>query len=167
VVLLLLNPGYSWIDPEDEAEIDGYADALRAATTLSADGFCPLDPRFKRTSGAYWWRERIPELLQAAGRELVFRRLACVEFFPYHSEKSFSPPHVPSQEFTFDIVRSVLSGSATVVVLRKAAEWKRMIPEILGNPRVIFRPERIRNAAVSRGTLGESNFQSVVRALTS
>src|SRR5437016_6285924 len=55
VILLQLNPGYSELDEEDEAEIPEFADVLRSTLNLAAPEFMFLDRRFKRTSAAYWW----------------------------------------------------------------------------------------------------------------
>lgn len=167
VVLLHENPGYAPIDAEDEAEVDGFADAVRGASTFNGVGFFPLNARFKRTATASWWRERLTKLIEACGIEKVFRRLACIEYFPYHSASSHGPPDVPSQLFTFEVLRTVLRQPTTVVIMRSAADWLRSVPELRGHPRVLVKAARNRAAHVTPGNLGDDSFAAIVRAITS
>jgi hypothetical protein len=164
VVLLQLNPGYDELDPEDEVEIDGYAEALRAAMVFSSDGFFPLDRRFKRTNGAFWWRPRLGQLIEACGREAVFRGLACIEYFPYHSATWGWPPDVPSQDFTFAAVRSALARGAILVLMRGRAAWVSKIPALPHHPNVIS--HRVpRSSYLTAATLEQAGFDRVVHAL--
>lgn len=156
VVVLNLNPGWS---PEDAAV---HADPIFAAMsrrslehTLDPYPFLHLQPD-SNTPGATWWRQRTRELASDVGFDQAARQLACVQLVPYHSsEYAGSSPRLPSQEYSFQLVRQAMLRGAEVVIMRSANLWFAAVPELANYSRV-HRGSNPRAPFVSRGNLKSS-----------
>lgn len=162
VLLLNLNPGWS---PEDAAvhADPTFAEMSRRslAHTLDPYPFLHLQPDCyplgeARMGGCRWWRRRTRELANDAGFERVARHIACVQYFPYHSDSfTAATPRVPSQEYSFHLVRQAIQRGAEIVILRSARLWLSAVPE-LTNYRRVHRGTNPRAVFVSRGNLKSS-----------
>jgi hypothetical protein len=89
-----------------------------------------------------------------------------LEFFPYHS-RSFGGPRigVPSQEYTFHLLREALRRRSHIVVLRSYDRWLGAVPELGKHAaRLVHRVSNPRSPSLSPGNLNAS-FCSVCRAL--
>ncbi len=149
VVVLNLNPGWS---PRDKAVHERPEFAAMARSSLAHElrpyPFLHLQPPgTPKTPGGDWWGPRVRKLAEEVGFESVAHRLACVQFTPYHScgYSSASPP-LPSQEYSFHLVRLAMARGAEIVVMRSAKLWESAVPELVGykryhraaNPRAPF-----------------------------
>lgn len=139
IVLLNLNPGWSSDDARWHRS-PGFSRRLWAnlKQERSPYPFYLLNPSQKQDFGEYspggkWWHNRLRVLIEHVGSlEAVARGLLCVEFFAYHSKRfgrRIQP--IPSQEFSFSLVRSALSRKAIVVILRSRRLWMEAVPELL------------------------------------
>jgi hypothetical protein len=88
--------------------------------------------------------------------------MLALEFPPYHS-KRFAHAHLrlPSQQFTFELLRRAIKRGAVIVCVRGFREWVVAVPELATYPVVRTRSKQA--AALSSRNL--SNFRSVVKAL--
>lgn len=160
VVVLLANPGVDREGSDDalHARRD-FRSALRASLdhTSSTSHFW-LQPRWSRTPGGRWWLSATRELSEDVGTESVASGLFCVEFFPYHSSK-FGQAHLrlPSQQYTFHLIREAIDRDATIVCARGESYWLGAVPELAGRrTETIFKVNsKSRSAAVSRANLGK------------
>jgi|GEM_PF-658167 len=167
VVLLNLNPGYS---PNDLANHTDPAFATGARNNLlhkpASFPFYLLDPDNHCALGYEWWNNKLKSLIKSLGRELVAQSVLCVEYFPYHSRHfGHAGLALPSQQYSFDLVRSAISRHAVIVVMRGKRHWFKAIPELQSYSR--SRIYHLRNPR--RPTISPKNcpkgYESVVRAI--
>lgn len=166
VVVLNLNPGWS---PDDAAV---HAQPLFAAMSRSSLAhqlkpypFLHLQPTCE-TPGGKWWRQRTRELSEDLGFDKVAQRLACIQFAPYHSlEYHVGSPLLPSQEYSFFLVREAMARGAEIVVMRSVRLWLRAVPELASYSR-LHRGANPRAPYLSRGNL-KSAYDIIARRLRS
>ncbi len=170
VVLLFLNPGFS---PQD-AVFHGdptFSAALRSNLNHapSAYPFYLLDPNLTvpgigLSPGYGWWRPRLRELIEACGvdgQRRVANNLLCVELFSYHSKSCEYPiPVVPSQQYSFHLVRQALARDAIILV--RTGRWFEAIPELRDKPNVYYR-HHARPAHVTPNNYGQGFWRAVDR----
>jgi hypothetical protein len=166
VVLLNLNPGF------DEREIrfhtnDALFIDLSRKNLLHEDMDYPfylLNPRISASLGHQWWMKKLKEPICHAGLERVARRLLCVEYFPYHSQRYRAAPHaLDSQGYSFDLVRQAIARGALVVIMRGKANWVSAVPE-LGSYSRTYTLNSTQNVAISAGNC-PSGYAEIARAL--
>lgn len=162
--MLTLNPSLS---PED-AETHARPEFCRLARLslehrLAPYPFLHLQPNGD-TSGSRWWKTRTRELVEEVGFDAVARKLACVQFMPYHSTKfKKSRSLLPSQNYSFNLVRKAMERKAEIVVMRSDALWINAIPE-LANYKHLHCAANPRSPYLSRGNL-KGSFNTVAQRL--
>ena len=88
--------------------------------------------------GRAWWEQKLSRLIQAKGLKAVAHSLLCVEYFPYHSTRfAHAKLRVPSQQYSFGLVRSAMARNAAIVVLRSEKLWRAAVPELDTYPRLV------------------------------
>jgi hypothetical protein len=172
VLVLQLNPGFSADDPDEERSIQGYPEAVRHSLSLrEPTSFWALDPKLAATGAGRWWRRRLAPLIKGLGSEgedLVRQRLAVAEFFPYHSVSYRRSPPLPSQEFTFGLVRRAVENGTIILVMRQWKSWSATVPELITSAgQRVFENPNPRQAAISRRNLGDATFDAVLEAVGS
>ena len=132
VVLLNLNPGFS----EEEVayhHLDEYfrnAALANLSHTPQPYPFYFLDPAVS-SPGHRWWQSRLRTLLERVPVGRLSQRLLCVEYFPYHSARfSATVPRVPSQEYSFQLVRDAVARGAVIIAMRALRSWRQAVPEL-------------------------------------
>lgn len=163
VIILALNPGWS---PRDRIVNRHPVFRRRVRDNLQhprGARFMPLDGDPTRP-GAQWWRRNLKALMTEVGEECAARGLCCLEYFPYHS-RTFG--HValrlPSQEYTFELLRRALARKAVVVLTRGARLWTGAVPELADYSRLVS-TKNARSASISPKNCGP-RFKMVVRQL--
>ena len=148
VVVLNLNPGWSPGDAAVHAQ-ERFAEMSRRSLkhALQPYPFLHLQPT-GQTPGGDWWRQRTRELSEDVGFDLVATKLACIQFAAYHS-KEYAPasPRLPSQNYSFSLVREAIARGAEIVVMRSVTLWLSAVPELAtygrlhrgANPRAPYR----------------------------
>lgn len=166
VVVLNLNPGWSPDDAAVHAQPEfGRMSRLGLEHQLQQYPFLHLQPDGD-TPGSSWWRQRTRELAEDIGFQGVARKLACVQFTPYHSkEYARSSPKFPSQGYGFALVRQAMARTAEIVVMRSYSLWIAAIPE-LATYRHVHRGSNPRAPFLSRGNL-KSSYALIVERLQS
>jgi hypothetical protein len=134
-----------------------------------------LDPRWANTAGGQWRRPRLRRLLQAVDDDVeraakrVARRLMTVEFHAYHARRYQPiPVTLPSQYYTFELVRRGISQGKIIVVARGERQWRVALRELqdydcaftLVNPQSTY----VTPASLGRG--GQRKFDEIVAAMT-
>jgi len=164
VFLLALNPGFSEIDYSDLRNPD-YADQWRKTLSFATrTPFYFLDPAFAHTSGFQWWHRRLREMIAVVGIEAVAAKVMCLEHFPYKS-KSYRPlgMTLPSQDFTFELLKDAMRRGKQVVVMRSERIWLDSVPELKTYPYI--RLSNHQNPHLSRAQMSEEQFGRLVSAL--
>jgi hypothetical protein len=149
VVLLSLNPGYS---PDDLRHHQDPLFASRSRANLlhlpAAYPFYLLAPDLS-APGRHWWDRKLGPLSRVAGREAVARGVLCVEYFPYHSRQfGHRALLIPSQAYSFTLVREALNREAIIVFLRGERYWMMAVPELAIYPH-LCRVRSVQNPVIS------------------
>lgn len=136
VILLNLNPGFDPDDVRFHLEDRAFIERSRANLRHEAQdyAFYLLDPAIEEAPGHRWWTSHLRGLVEACGRQTVARNVLCVEHFPYHSERFGFNGLVPSQEYSFYLVREAIRRSALIVQMRSRRIWFEAIPELRDYP---------------------------------
>jgi hypothetical protein len=146
VVLLNLNPGYNAKADPIHHKKPLFARRSRE-NLLHAEVDYPfylIGPGLvhlrERTA---WWDKKMRCLLEdkrlghsAESRsKMVANGVLCVEYFPYHSRKfNHQKLRVPSQEYSFLLVREAIRREAVILLMRGKKFWCREIDELNSYP---------------------------------
>lgn len=138
--ILFGNPGFSFMDYQDEYSNPKYA-ALCAASLLGAHtGFAPLHEDSQATGAGKYWRSTLRRLMleiderpgaeEGDGQRLVESRLAVIESGAYHSHKfprdgfHRHPSAQAAREFVHShVLPRAFRGECVVLVWRNADFW--------------------------------------------
>ena len=174
VIVLGKNTSFDDIDTQDA---DRHYPALNHANLLSLTGENPhpffyLDPAFADTNGYTWWNRQLNNILtdstaQGVERETVLGRIAWIQQHAYRTKKAWCPVDpLPTQAYTFHLVREAVKRGAVIVMLYGAPTWQwwqEAVPEI---PVTALRCSTPRNAILSKTTFGEEGYARILAALT-
>lgn len=136
VVLLSNNPGFN-----DQVTIQGKRDKSfmdRISGNLSHAALkyplIFLDPEYK---GSDWWDKKLHHLiayfdgLGHDGREVIAKSVLNIVYFPYPSRRfGHRRLSVPSQNYTFQLIRSAMEREAVIIHMRKPDKWFSKLPEL-------------------------------------
>ena len=158
VVFLQLNPSYA-VDEEK-----GPKDRARLSMAIHSAKDEDLD-HIGLSTGDSWWAPRFRELNALFGASKLARSICAIEFFPYRSI-AFHHGNIrlPSQEYTFDLVRNAIMRKAVVIVSRGLLLWISAIPELFGNENV-YELTNPRSSFVSRRNLKDHAYERLVRTI--
>jgi len=154
VVLLNLNPGWNKDkDPINHSRPDFIKRNHENLLHMPSDySFYLLDPSLKpnRTD---WWEQRLRALIKAVGLKAVAQNVFCIEYFPYHSKKYKKCRPLPSQDYTFALVRAAVERNAVIMLMRGKKRWLNVVPS-LSNSKRLFEPSNVRRPYISPGNYG-------------
>lgn len=161
VVLLQLNPSYNKDEPYGPTEQTTSRELRNIGDEGSAHpGVLPGDG---------WWNRTLRQLVDepTLGPERVARGICSVEFFPYRSLTfCHGAVRLPSQGYTFALVRERLAGGALVIVTRAYPLWVSAVPELAaGLNRTVFLTNNPRRTTISRGNLPSGVFEKICESL--
>ncbi len=164
IILLGLNPGWSPSTDAFETSPE-YQSRNRDCLLFTArHPFFSLDPQLSDTPGYKWWYARLRLLIEEFGLEIVTHRLACVEWFPYHSATFTRPPKLlPSQRFGFALVADAIERGAVIVIMRSSQFWLKSVPLLASAPCVSVR--NVRSPYITPRNLNPGGFEQVLTAM--
>jgi hypothetical protein len=174
LIVLAKNPGYAGTEA---AELDQFPTLTRlsldALTFASTPPFFYLSASLRGTAGHTWWSARLRDLFAACKargveQDAVIARIACVEWFPYHS-KRFRPLNaiLPSQHYAFGLVRQAVERGATFVFLFGDGNeklWRTHVPTL---PADCIRLNSSQQTTLSGNNMKPHDFERIVAAVTS
>lgn len=65
------------------------------------------------------------------GFDILARGLACIQYVAYHSpEYSQRTPILPSQSYSFALLRAAMTRGAEIVIMRSKSMWFSAVPEL-------------------------------------
>jgi hypothetical protein len=131
IVLLSLNPGVG----EDDEKIhkqNWFIEELFSNLNHSINKypFYFLNPEFEKTPGGNWWIKKLKEILKLVNKEKLANNILVVEYFPYHSEKYKKMPIIPSQKYSFYLVKEAIKRNAEIIIMRSEKQWLKAVPEL-------------------------------------
>jgi hypothetical protein len=123
-----------------------------------------LDSRWPAQAGYEYWTSRLRHLIKKVGIDHLAGRLMIVQYFPYQS-RDYPPLRepLPSQEYTFDLVRRASEQGKLMVVLRAERLWLQAVPGLAERGYIIAHSPR--SGHVSPGNLGEDGFRQVLERI--
>jgi hypothetical protein len=151
VILLSNNPGFGRgaefrQDPKFMARM-----CRNLVHAPSAYPFVYLDPAFD-SPNRHWWAKRLKYLVKPLGPfswKIVARSILNVAFFPYPSQRyGHRSLRLPSQNYTFGLVREAIRRRAVIVSMRSQARWVEAVPELESYPH-LFQVRNVQNPTVS------------------
>jgi hypothetical protein len=173
VVLLNLNPGFTETDIENpafeklaEEEVNFHGEAIIKCLRHEEleYPFYLLDPRVEDAGGYTWWTRKLKHLIWEFGAKHVANNVVCVEFFPYPSRRYGHCEILPSQEYSFFVVREAMKRGAVIVGMRSSRLWLWQIPELEGYQNY-FALKNPQTPAVSPNNCPPGGYGKVVEAL--
>jgi hypothetical protein len=164
VVLLNLNPGF--VDDDRTVHLDTAFNAAARANLLHAHREWPLyllDRSLPNSPGQDWWRRKLSALVNAVGSEqLVAANLFVAELHGYHSRRFHHGLAIPSQQYTFSLVKEAIQRGAYFVVMRGLKQWRNRLPEL--STASLTQLRNPQNPVISPGNCPE-HFDALVRAI--
>ena len=164
VLLLALHPGF--VDGDVEAARDqAIQGPWRDALQLREDTlFHPIAPAQEAVGGSPWWPKKLRRLMETVGVEAVMAGVAAAEWFPYVSRKLVEIPELlPSQAFSFQVVRKALQHGALPIIMVGNAQWLESVPELARHHVIIIR--NWQNPTITPGNMESGEWERVVTAL--
>ena len=92
-------------------------------------GFYYLSKDFDLSTGALWWRKKLRRLIEDTSKGSVSKNLLVVESMAYHS-KSFKFINLPSQQYSFQLVRMAIEREALIIIMRSKNVWFDLVPAL-------------------------------------
>lgn len=162
VLILAANPGWS----ADDAEWDPKLAPLLKENLAGDRPMFWLDRAAAGSPGETWIRQRLlASVLKDLPEEVVAAAVCVVDFHAYHSPKWLAlPVTLPTQWYSFRMIRERLQDGATVIITRAEREWKIAIPELIDHPRV-FTTRSKQNTRLSPRNLGQEGWEAVTYPL--
>jgi hypothetical protein len=159
-MILQLNPSYS------SREFDGPRDSERLQRDLDSlkdESHNHLGVALKDG----WWAPRLGQLVSDLGRDLLARSICSVEFFPYRSRHfAHGQVRLPSQGYTFSLVRKALERDALLLVTRNFQLWVSAIPELHARRNeVVIELKNPRNSYFSERNMPTGAYGRIVKAI--
>lgn len=167
VVLLSNNPGFGSGAPAKENQ--SFKDRMRSNLLHEASDypFVFLDPKFSGL-GKKWWATKLKEVIEAFENDekatsIVARSILNVPYFPYPSRKfGHRRLRLPSQEYSFGLIRRAIKRGAVIVFMRREKMWMEAVPELKGYTN-LTRVGNKQNPTISRRNC--EGFEKVVQAI--
>jgi hypothetical protein len=130
VVLLGNNPGVANKEPPPYRKEPAFINRMRnnLKHQLSDDfPFLYFDPEIIPPDRK-WWQNKMKDLIKAFGIKGMAKSILAVEFFPYASHRyGQGRLSLPSQEYSFQLVRKAMKRNAVIVLTRGNKRWKKQI----------------------------------------
>lgn len=159
IVLLGLNPGFSeddLIKPQEDFE-----ENQKALTFSSSIPFYCLNPLWQKNGGYVWWSKILKQLISIKGLSVVQKETMCIQYFPYHSKSFVRVPFtLPSQNFSFDLVREAIKKNLIIVVMRSKKLWFEAVPELISYPYIEVK--NYRRPFLSRNNMRSEDFDKIL-----
>ncbi len=163
VVLLAANPGVRGEGTEEQGDATGLW-RLNLLHRMPDYFFCPLHPAHESLPTYQWWSAKLRALIDSYDLKTIANNVQCIQYFPYHS-RSFPGPslRVPSQEYSFHLVRKAIARGAEIVVMRSGRHWYKAVPELI-TYRSLYEVRNKRNPTISLNNC-PGGFAAVIRRL--
>lgn len=164
VILLNLNPGF--VEDDRSVHLQPLFNRAARANLLHCHPNWPfylLDPSLPASPGRDWWRKKLAHLITAVGsQQAVAGAIFVAELHGYHTRRFHHGLKVPSQQYTFSLVKKAIKRGAHLVLMRGRRAWLRDLPELAGVPIISLRNPQ--NPTISIGNCPEQ-FETLVRAI--
>lgn len=188
LIILSLNPGYVPEVNEKLAKLLQSNDEIRKAIIkykketllFETDSFVPDDDKVLPNCqisckdainmlGDWYWHKMFRQLREDIGLDETgfYKKVALVQYFGYSSQTAQRTlPHIPSQDFTRDMIYYIASerqNDVCFLVMRSKKEWEKLLGSdfFVKYDDIIITNENVRCQYVTPGNLGEKNYEKI------
>jgi hypothetical protein len=120
--------------------------------------------------GSDWWDRRLKHIIALFGtpdvaKPFLAKKILAVEFSPYVSSSNrfaFDGLKLPSQQYSFDLVRDAVKRRAVIVVRFGERRWLAAVPELEGYDRFVRRNNYLKGVISRNSCIG--NGWSLIQA---
>jgi hypothetical protein len=117
-----------------------------------------------------WWVPRLRQLMNETGitKERLSQSICSIEFFPYRSVRFYHGGiNLPSQSYTFGLVRERLVSGAVIIIMRGYRLWVSAVPELATQMgKTVFRTKNPQCTYITRGNLSDGLFGKICGRLS-
>ncbi len=166
VVFLLLNPGFQERDINICVPGSQYFDQNKLSLQQkSKPPFYVLGNKFKDSGGYEWWTKKLKSIINAGiSIETLSEKIVCIQYFPYHSEKyKHYAKTLPSQEYSFGLVRKAIQQKKKIVLMRSEKLWLQAVPELKGK---YVKVKSFLNPVISINNMSQKEFNEIIKILS-
>ncbi len=168
IILLNLNPGRNKNDIKyhHQATFQGL-NAHNLHHKRAIYPFYLLNPDLKDCPGYKWWGKKLGHLIKKFDRRRVSQKICCIEFFPYHSKRYGFPDsnRLPSQEYSFYLVRKAIKREAVIVIMRSQNRWEAAVPELQGYYNKVI-VNSVQNPCLTPNNLSSEAYEKIAAVLS-
>ena len=166
IVILGLNPGY---DAGDETKQTTEYFRETSFRNYRHDNMLPyplffLDPQIEGDDsgkGQQWWYRRLKHLRGLYSDELLAQALLNVQYLPYRSTSyKHARQLLPSQEYSFELVRQAMERNALIIALRSKGLWIEAVKGLENYGR-FYTVSNPRNPVLSEQQLGTEKYKEL------
>lgn len=155
IVLLFLNPGVA----KDGKYDDDLAEAIRTSDKQTRHFYIGR-------GGNRWWDRLVRPLSDARPGIDLGSSILSIEFFPYRSVSfACSLVRLPSQEFSFSLVRAAVKRNAAIILARGERHWAGAVPELKTECSTFLKMRNPQMASLSEKNLGPAGYRTLLEAL--
>lgn len=164
VVVLFCNPTFD----AEELRIQSQDEYFRNALLADLRNEDPTEHFYlsenPRGPGQNFWNRATRELQASVGLNCLKSKLLSVEYSAYVSRNfCHSEVRLPSQGYSFGLVRAAISRNAVIICMRSKALWTYAIPELSDYHNIYF-PNSFQAGYLTRTNLGDG-YDKVLSAL--
>jgi hypothetical protein len=180
VVILGNNPGIKSPQTAEYRRRPAFIERMRNNLLHRLDDDYPfffLDPNdlVMPPDGRKWWERKLDGLFRAFGpdkedkevaRAILAKSILAVEFFPYASRRyGHGRDPLPSQQYSFGLVRSAMARGASIVLTRGHKRWLGAMKDLEGYSKLVWL-KQVQSAPVSKNNCRDpKQFEEMVRAI--
>ena len=159
-VILQGNPSFDTTHPEGPID-----EELQLALSNLKDETQPHQGALSTDS---WWTSRLQPLVDEVGKEQLSHKMLSIEFFPYRSNKfGHGDIRLPSQWYTFSLVKEALARQAVIIVARNWNLWCSAVPGLFRErEKTVFQSINPRSAQYNSTHLGRKAFEAILEKIS-
>ena len=166
VIFLSLNPGFKLKDIEHDRDNKEFHDqTYKNLTFQNKRSFYFLSPEFKVTHACAWWSAILKSQIDEQGLDVVSNQCMSITYHGYRSPFYIQPPCIlPSQKFSFELVRYAMNQMKCIVIMRSKKLWVQAIPELTDYPYIAVK--NFRRPFLSKNNMIQEDYNKIQSAFS-
>lgn len=124
-----------------------------------------LNPIYGESKSYNWWLDKLGYLDGETNRKIITNRFFSIEYFAYYSSNFPNDlNHLPSQDYSFHLIKQAIIEKKIIIVARHKELWYSAISE-LRNYINKYELKSSQNVIISQNNIGNNNFNSIIKRL--